>query len=71
MIKDIQAQQKIINKYRSDLLKYISTPSYFSRFIPRKKLNWFERKRNHILLLVDRIKDAWLVLRGKAEIGDD
>lgn len=69
-MKELQEAQSAINAmYARELLRVASkSVSLFAT--QRKKLTRYDRLKYKALMYIERVRDAWLVLIGKAEIQD-
>ena len=64
--------QCLLNHYRSKMLEVISKPGYFTRHLPPQPHPSLRiRLRKRIEEFLYRVRDAYFVLIGKAEISDE
>lgn len=63
--------QATLNQFYSELLRQLSDPGWYDRFIDHAPLTRAQKLKNRIKNAGERVRDAWLVLTGKAEVDYD
>jgi hypothetical protein len=72
IINDMKFSQSVVNRFRSDMVERLMKPGYLERFLPPSPpVSFWSRKWNRGAAAYNRVRDAWMVLTGKAEIREE
>lgn len=64
----LREHQQALNRFYSDLLREVTKPLPF--WMQLKRRSRWQRFKDRCAVPLQRMRDAWLVLVGKAEISD-